>query len=68
MVQREDGFEMFNTIIQMLSKTIPPEEELRETYRARYTGEKRQEMFEALLEEWKAQANYTINQRALDAL
>lgn len=49
------------------SKTIPSSDELAETYRTQYTGEKKGERFVEIIEEWKSAAVYTVNPKGYDA-
>jgi hypothetical protein len=55
-------------VVEVESKTIPPDAEVEENFREAFTMQRKLEAFNVLLNEWKAQANYTINQKGYDAL
>jgi hypothetical protein len=55
-------------ILEVTSYEIPTDEELETTYREEYSMTKKTEIFEGILTTWVEEANYTINQRAYDAI
>jgi parvulin-like peptidyl-prolyl isomerase len=54
-------------IFYIISYDIPPEPEVEESFRERYTFTKKDEMFTDILNGWKEAADYKINQKAYDA-
>jgi hypothetical protein len=67
-VPGEEFMTMYAVVVQVDSITVPPEEEIREIFRERHTLEKRAEHFRGLIDVWKTEADYTVNQRAYDAI
>jgi hypothetical protein len=55
-------------IFEVISYEIPTDEEVETTYREEYSMTKKTEIFEGILATWIEEANYTINQRAYDAI
>jgi hypothetical protein len=53
-------------IFEVTNYDIPAEEEVEANYREDYTLVKKNEMFRGILDQWKAEANVVINQRAID--
>jgi hypothetical protein len=54
-------------IVQVESKEIPADEDLMENFRESYELRKRQEAFKLYVDEWKKEADYTVNQKGYDA-
>jgi hypothetical protein len=53
-------------IFEVTHYNIPADEEVETNYREDYTNVKKNEIFRGILDKWKEEANYTINQRAID--
>lgn len=49
------------------SITVPEESEISATYRERYISEQKNARFTEIVDEWKKNANYTLNQKGYDA-
>jgi hypothetical protein len=55
-------------ILHMETLSIPPDEELKADFREQFTAQRKREAFQDIVNGWKLEANYTINQRGYDAL
>jgi hypothetical protein len=67
-MEQVDHLMMYSVLVQLVSKTVPPEEEIADPFREHYTAQKRAEYFRSIIDTWKTEADFTINQRALDAI
>lgn len=59
-VPQGDDFVTYYLLVQVVSKEIPPDDELEANFRLRYTWDKKIEVFEVVLEAWKSEAEYII--------
>jgi hypothetical protein len=54
--------------VEIESLYVPLDDEIEENFRVRYISEKRNERFREILQGWKAEADFTINQRGYDSV
>jgi hypothetical protein len=55
-------------LLQVATKNIPPDGDVEADFRERFTSERRAEAFRAIIQTWKTEADYTLNQRGYDAV
>jgi hypothetical protein len=59
--QGEDDYVSYYLLVQLVSKTAPPEDEFDYYFREHHISNTKIERFETILDAWKAAVNYTIN-------